>query len=240
MIKALLVEDEEKSRKDLKHLLETYCKDVAVIGEASSIEMATSCLQTGMPDLLFLDIEMRDGSGFQLLKYNAKHPFHTILVTAHSHYAVKAFRYAAIDYLLKPIDVDDLVSAVEKVRQFYHVPKKNRLPDHEHYLELRVSDGILYVHFNDIIRLQAEGSYTIIYLANNEKHYLSYNIGHFEAMLDSQWFFRIHKSHLVNMKHVKKVLRLDGFYVQMCDGSKVEISRRQKNDFMQMLKNFKS
>ena len=113
MIKALLVDDEEKSRKDLRRLLETYCKDVSVIGEVSSMETAISSLKTDAPELLFLDIEMGDGSGFHLLNYNQKNPFQIIFVTAHSHYALKAFRYAAIDYLLKPIDVDDLVAAVE-------------------------------------------------------------------------------------------------------------------------------
>lgn len=234
------MDDEEKSRKDLKMLLELYCNDVSVTGEASSIEEATVRLQSETPNLLFLDIEMGDGSGFQLLKYNAACPFHVILVTAHSHYAIKAFRYAAVDYLLKPIDVDDLVAAVEKVRQICHAPRKTRSIDNEHYLELRVSDGVVYVPFHDIIRLQAEGSYTIVHLANSEKHYLSNHIGYYETRLNNQYFFRVHKSHLVNLKHVKKILRSDGYYVQMTDGSKAEVSRRQKNEFLLALKDVKS
>jgi len=240
MIKALLIDDEDKSRKDLKRLLQLYCKDVSVIGEVSSIETAISSLKTEEPELLFLDIEMGDGSGFHLLNYNERHPFQVIFVTAHTHYALKAFRYGALDYLLKPIDVDDLVAAVEKVKLVSHASKKSAFADHDQYLELRVSDGILYVHFNDIIRLQAEGSYTVIYLASNEKHYLSYHIGHFETRLHDSSFFRVHKSHLVNLRHVKKFLRTDGYYVEMSNGSKVEVSRRHKTEFLQMLNGVKT
>jgi len=240
MIKALLIDDEEKCRKDLRRLLEQYCKDVSVIGEVSSIETAINSLQTDLPDLLFLDIEMGDGSGFHLLNYNAKHPFQVIFVTAHTHYALKAFRYAAVDYLLKPIDVDDLVAAVGKLKQVSQVSEKPQAVDHDQYLELRVTDGILYVHFNDIIRLEAEGSYTIVYLASNEKHYLSYHIGYFEERLPGARFFRVHKSHLVNLRHVKKFVRTDGYHVEMSDGSKAEVSRRHKNEFLQMLNDVKS
>ena len=240
MIRALLIDDEEKCRKDLKRLLELYCKDVSVIGEVSSIEAAISSIKTDSPDLLFLDIEMGDGSGFQLLNYNAKHPFQVIFVTAHTHYALKAFRYAALDYLLKPLDVDDLVAAVGKLKQVSPVLEKPQSVEHDQYLELRVSDGILYVHFNDIIRLEAEGSYTIVYLANREKHYLSYHIGCFESRLKDASFFRVHKSHLVNLRHVKKFLRTDGYYVEMSDGSKAEVSRRHKNEFLQMLNEVKT
>jgi len=239
MIKALLVDDEEKSRKNLSRLLETYCKDVTVVAEAGSVEMASELLQSHQPDVLFLDIEMGDGSGFQLLKQNDQHPFQVIFVTAHSHYAIKAFRFAAIDYLLKPIDVDDLVAAVEKLRPFCEAPQKIKPSVHEHYLQLKVSDGIVYVHFNDIIRLQAEGSYTVVYLSNREKHYLSYHIGFFEPLLNDG-FYRLHKSHIVNLRHVKKVLRNDGYFAEMLDGSKVEIARRHKNEFLRVLQEMKS
>ena len=237
MIRALLVDDEEKSRKDLRRMLELYCKDVSVIGEVSSVETAASSLSAHVPDLLFLDIEMGDGSGFHLLNYNAKHPFQVIFVTAHTHYALKAFRYAALDYLLKPVDVDDLVAAIGKLKQ---IPEKSQPADHDQYLELRVSNGTLYVHFNDIIRLQAEGSYTIIHLASNEKHCLSNHIGYFESHLQDASFFRVHKSHLINLRHVRKFLRTDGYHVEMSDGSRAEVSRRQKNEFLQMLKGVKS
>ena len=240
MIKALLVDDEEKSRKDLRRLLELYCKDVSVIGEVSSMETAIKSLEAAEPELLFLDIEMGDGSGFNLLKYNAKNPFQVIFVTAHAHYALKAFRYAALDYLLKPIDVDDLVAAVDKAKHVSHVTAKVQLANHDQYLELRISNGILYVNFNDIIRLQAEGSYTIVYLTNGEKHYLSYHIGYFETRLQDARFFRVHKSHLVNLQHVKKFLRMDGYCIEMTDASKVEVSRRHKTEFLRMLNGIKS
>jgi len=240
MIKALLVDDEEKSRKNLARLLETYCKDVAVAGEASSVEIAAVYLQSNNPDVVFLDIEMGDGSGFQLLRHNQKHPFQVILVTAHSHYAVKAFRYAAIDYLLKPIDVDDLVVAVEKLKHVCEAQQKNKPSDHEHYLEIRLANSILYAPFHDVIRLQADGSYTIVYLIGQEKHYLSYHIGFFEPLLNDPSFFRVHKSHLVNLHHVKKIVRHDGYRAEMSDGSTVEVARRQKNEFLRLLREVKS
>jgi len=239
MIKALLVDDEEKSRKNLARLLELYCKDVCVTSEASSVEMAVDWLRVNNPDVVFLDIEMGDGSGFQLLRHNQNHPFQVILVTAHSHYAVKAFRYSAIDYLLKPVDVDDLVAAVEKLKHVYESPRINKPSDHEHYLEIRLLNSVLYAPFHDVIRLEADGSYTIVYLSGNEKHYLSYHLGFFKPILDNPSFFRVHKSHLVNLHHVKKVVRNDGYHVEMSDGSKVEIARRQKNDFLRLLREVK-
>jgi len=235
MIKALLVDDEEKSRKNLARLLEMYCKDVCVSAQASSVEMAAAWLETNSADVVFLDIEMGDGSGFQLLRHNQKHPFQVILVTAHSHYAVKAFRYSAIDYLLKPVDVDDLVAAVEKLKQAYETPRRPKPSDHEHYLEIRLANSVLYAPFHDVVRLQAEGSYTTVYLTGQEKHCLSYHIGFFEPLLNDS-FFRVHKSHLVNLHHVKRIVRNDGYQVEMSDGSRVEVARRQKNEFFRLLR----
>lgn len=239
MIKALLVDDEVKSILNLKRLLEIYCKDVVVIGETTSISSAIEALKKQKPDVLFLDIELGDGSGFNLLKQNEPQEFHVILVTAHNHYAVKAFRYYAIDYLLKPIDVDDLISSIEKVRQ-NSIPQRTNANANSEMLELRLSGTVIYVDLQDIIRLEAEGSYTRIFLNNNERHFLSYNIGYFAPYLNRNPFFRIHKSHLVNLNYVKRFSSRDGFFVEMKDGTRVEVSRRHKNEFLQTLKQFNS
>lgn len=240
-MKACIVDDEKKGRDTLQKLLEEYCKDVEIVGQADSVDTAFQCINTVHPDLVFLDVEMPRGSGFELLKRFEKVSFKTIFVTAHNHYAIKAIKFSAVDYLLKPVDVDELVNAVGRVRNSPAVQQANYFGLFENLennrtgkLAVPVKDGVAFIHANDIIRMQADGSYTHIYTMT-EKYTASRNIKEYEDMLQDMHFFRAHHSHLINLIHVKHFSRVDGYFALMSDGSSVEVSRRKKDHFLQLM-----
>ena len=242
MITALLVDDEKKNRDSLKKLLAEYCPTVEVIGEAASVVEALAFLKKNQPQLVFLDVEMPNGSGFDLLRQVEKLDFKIIFVTAHSHYAIKAIRFSAVDYLLKPVDTDDLIEAVKRASEDNHINREehykgllNNLNSVNPYkLAIPIKDGFAFLAPEEIIRLQADGTYTHIY-ANGEKYTGTKNIKEYEQLLADQNFFRSHNSHLINLKHVKRFSRLDGYFVHMSDSSVAEISRRKKEEFIEMM-----
>jgi two-component system, LytTR family, response regulator len=239
-MKACIVDDEQKGRDSLQHLLKDNCSDVTVIGQADSVESAYQFITENKPQLVFLDVEMRQGSGFELLKRFDPVPFKTIFVTAHQHYAIKAIRFAAIDYLLKPVDVDELIAAVgnamkdnQHADQYHHLLENLDHPG-PNKIAIPVKDGVTFIDPSEIIRLQADGTYTHIF-TGADKYTACRNIKEYEELLNDQNFFRAHNSHLINLKHVKHFSRIDGYYVQMSDGSTVEVARRRKEDFLAMM-----
>ena len=242
MIKACIVDDEKKGRDSLQRLLEEYCSEVNVIGQADSVESAHQFILKNKPDLVFLDVEMPQGSGFELLKRFEKINFKTIFVTAHQHYAIKAIKFSAVDYLLKPVDVDELLAAV------HHANETNHHNHHLHYtgllenmenskagkIAIPVKDGVAFINPLDIIRFQADGTYTHIY-TKTDKYIATKNIKEYEDLLHELNFFRAHNSHLINLKHVKHFSRVDGYFAQMSDGSTVEVARRKKEQFLHLM-----
>jgi two-component system LytT family response regulator len=230
MIKALLIDDEKKSTLTLKKLLSKYCSDFIVEGEADNIKDALRLIRQKDPDVVFLDIEMADGSGFDLLKKYDNPFFRIVFVTAHSRYAVKAFKFSAIDYLLKPVDIDDLKRAADKVRNSIRdgMLLKASEFDKGAMLKLRAKKDYLTVSANHIIRMKAFGSYTRITLLNNEEHLVSLNLGTMEAKVDKKVFVRIHRSEIININHILRILKSDALYAEMMGGIKVEISRRSR------------
>lgn len=242
MLRTLIVDDEKRGRESLQKLLEVNCKNVEVLGLADSLESAYKFILKENPDLVFLDVEMPQGSGFELLKRFEKINFKTIFVTAHQHYAIKAIKFSAVDYLLKPVDVDELLEAV------LHVASSGNQNNHHHYSNLLsnltneksgkiavpVKDGVAFIDPMDIIRLQADRAYTHIYTIAG-KYTASKNIKEYEELLNELNFFRIHNSHIVNLKHVKHFSRMDGYFAQMSDGTTVEVSRRKKDQFLQLM-----
>lgn len=242
MISALLVDDEKKNRDSLRKLLKEYCPVVEVSGEAGSVEEALVAIKKLRPQLVFLDVEMPSGSGFDVLRKANPIDFKVIFVTAHSHYAIKALRFSAVDYLLKPVDTDDLIEAVRKVSE---VPLTHSSSQYKGLLEnlgngsvqklaIPIKDGFAFLAPGEIIRLQADGTYTHIF-TNGEKYTGTKNIKEYELLLADQNFFRSHNSHLINLNHVKRFSRLDGYFVQMSDGSMAEISRRKKEEFIELM-----
>ncbi|MBL0097077.1 MAG: response regulator transcription factor [Bacteroidetes bacterium] len=195
MMKAIIVDDEKSGRETLQRLLEENCKSVQVIGQADSVDTAETLIGKLQPDLIFLDVEMPRGSGFELLKRFERPSFKTIFVTAHQHYAIKAIRFSAADYLLKPVDVDELIAAVDHVEaktndsseQYAQIVRSidERKTDK---LAVPVKDGLSFIPVEEIIRLQADGSYTHIFTAK-DKYTASRNIKEYEELLQDQQFF---------------------------------------------------
>ena len=245
---AIIVDDEKGPRESLHQLLEKNCKNIRVIQKADSVETAFECIQELKPDLVFLDIEMQTGNAFDLLEKFKSIDFAIIFTTAFNHYAINAIRFSAIDYLLKPVDADDLVSAVGRFEMKKHDEAalnhkfqtllNNMHPDNRSKkIGIPDGDSLIFIDIKNLIRCHSDGSYTSFFLANGKKIMASKPIGEYEEMLQEERFFRVHRSYLINLDHIKKYVKGDGGYVVMSDGSEVEVSRRKKNDFIAVLGN---
>jgi two-component system LytT family response regulator len=246
MINAVIVEDEKKSREVLEALVKANCPDVNILGTADSVASGVELIRKTNPRLIFLDIEMADGSGFDLLEQVPNSGFEIIFTTASDAHALRAIKYSAIDYLLKPIDGDELKVAVEKIRAKQSDTAnldnlkfllQNFKKPNEQYSKITLPTGNAYeiVNVKDIIRCEADGSYTSFFLENKKKLLVSASLKHYEDLLPPDDFIRVHHHHLVNMHHVVRFLKTDGGYAVMSDGTQIEISRRKKEFFLQRL-----
>jgi two-component system, LytTR family, response regulator len=246
MINAVIVEDEKKSREVLEALIKANCPDVTIIGSAESVAEGETLIRNTRPRLVFLDIEMADGSGFDLLERVPNSGFEVIFTTASDAHALRAIKYSAIDYLLKPIDPDELKVAVEKIRakqadstnieNLKFLLQNFRKPN-DQYTKITLPTGNAYeiVNVKEIIRCEADGSYTSFFLESKKKLLVSASLKHYEDLLPPDDFIRVHHHHLINMHHVVRYLKTDGGYAVMSDGSQIEISRRKKDAFIQRL-----
>lgn len=246
MIKALIIEDEQKSREMLAMLVEKNCPQLEIVGLAKNVKEGIELINSTKPDLVFLDISMPDGTGFDLLEAVQGKKFELIFTTATDKHALKAIKYSACDYLLKPIDIDELKLAVEKVLQ-----KKNSSPSmdnlqfliqqlkkaDDNYQKITLPTGNAYeiINIKDIIRCEADASYTHFHLVGGKKIMVSASLKHYEDLLPENEFIRVHHQHLINMNHVTRYLKQDGGYAVMSDGTQIEISRRKKDAFMERL-----
>jgi len=249
-MKSIIVDDEARSRRLLHALCEEYCDGLEIIGLADSVSEAKKLIAQEMPDLVFLDIRMPVESGFELLNfYNNDFSFEVIFTTAYDEYAVEAFQFSAIDYLLKPIEIDELVKAVEYVKEL-----RNYSPQPEKFeflqellaaqkiekIGLTTTDGFTFVHHKDIIRCEAESNYTTVILMDGTSHLITKTLGHFEKLLMEKDFFRIHKSHLVNLNTVRKFIKSKkGGLVETVDGMQIEVSSRKREELLERLSNLK-
>lgn len=240
-LRAVIVDDEQSGRDSLRRLLEENCHDVEVVDQAGSVDQAVEVIRLQQPDLVFLDVEMPRGSGFELLKRIDRPSFRTIFVTAHNHYAIKAIKFSAADYLLKPVDVDELIASVELVKNShsdwtarYQNISESIDPVKKGKLAVPVKDGFAFISPVEIIRLQADGSYTHIFTVS-DRYTASRNIKEYEELLQDLGFFRAHHSHLINLSHVKNFSRNEGYSVIMSDGSVVEVARRKKDQFLLLM-----
>lgn len=248
MIPAIIVEDEKRNLNLLKNLLAEYCPEVNLVGEASSVKSGVEVIKKTNPALLFLDIELSDGNAFELLEQTLEKRFQVIFTTAYDHYAIKAIKFSAIDYLLKPINFQELKAAVEKAKSktsdmvlsnnINFLLKNIETPSDKkpEKIALPTLEGHLFVNIKDIVRLEADGNYTFIYLLGKERLLISRTLKDFESFLSNEEFIRVHHSHLVNIRHVKKYLKGSGGQIVMNDGSTVEVSVRKKDDFLRVMK----
>lgn len=241
---AIIIDDIEQARVTFKQDLDTYATDFEVIGEASGVVEGAKLLKTLTPDILFLDIQMQDGSGFDLLDVLPEIPFKIIFITASDAHAIKAFRYAAIDYLMKPIDPDELMEALEKFRksginendkyQFLNDRLKNHHKPNER-LALHSQDKIQIVEIKTIVRCESSVNYTTFFFENGDQIVVTKTLKDFEDLLRDQGFFRVHQSHLVNTTHIKEYVKTEGGHLVMKDGTLVPVSVRKRPDVMKML-----
>lgn len=246
MIRSVIIDDEKKSRDVLKSLLENHCQNVEIIAEADGVKSAVEIINKLKPDVIFLDIQMPDGSGFKLLEKLDKIDFDVIFTTAFDQYAIRAIKYSALDYLLKPISPDDLVIAVEKVRKRKLDKRENQnikvlleninKPKEEApKIVLSTSDKIHIIDISNIIRCESDNYYTRFFFKESPPLLVSKTLKENEDILRDHNFIRPHKSHLINIKYIKAFLRIDNGYIQMEDGSEIPVSRRKRESIIDII-----
>jgi two-component system, LytTR family, response regulator len=245
-IRSIIVDDEDKSRDNLRALLGEYCPAVEIAGEANSAATALKLIKQLEPQLIFLDIEMPGGSGFQLLQSLPAHRnFEVIFVTAYDQYGIAAVKACAIDYVLKPIDTLELSGAVEKaMAQIIPQQDNNRLrelianigrPIAENRIAFPLADKIIFAAPDDIIRLEAAGNYTHVYLSGQKKIIVCKTLKEYSDLLAGQHFIRTHQSHLINSRKITAWIKTEGGAISMEDGSQVPVSRQRKDEVLKLL-----
>jgi two-component system LytT family response regulator len=244
MLKAIIIDDIEQARKTLKKDLNTYCPEIEIVGEAGGVVEGARLLQKVQPDVLFLDIQMNDGSGFDLLEILKEIPFRIIFTTASDAHAIKAFRFSAVDYLLKPIDPEELKEAVRKASEMLHGKEKgiellkNTMSSggkKQEKLALHSLDKIHIVTITDILRCESNINYTEFHFSGGRKLLVTRTLKDFEELLSGHGFFRVHNSHLINTRYIKEFIKTDGGYLVMQDGTNVPVSSRKRPEVMKML-----
>lgn len=242
-IRALIIDDEKHSRENLNALIKNYCTQIEIVGETNSAKTAKEMINNLDPDALFLDINMPKVSGFDLLESLTEKDFCVVLITAHNEYGIQAIKADVIDYLLKPIDIQELQAVEKKLVEKSKFLKKHRsknafLKSMPQKIIINHSQGFSIIDVENIIRLEANSNYTKIYVNNNSEILSSKTLKEFEDILNKDSFFRIHKSHLINLKYLKEYSNLEGGFVLMNDNSKIIFSRRRYQEFFDKLKDF--
>ena len=241
MLKAVIIDDEAKARRILRSFIEEYCPAVSIIGDAPDVVQGVKLIQKEKPDIVFLDIEMPGYNGFQLLEFFDEINFEVIFVTAYSEFALKAFQVSAVDYLLKPLQIDQLIKAVDKaekikgnslIKERLEILKTNLEDKKIKKIVVPVSEGSLFIEVKDITHLKAEGSYVNIFLQDGNKILVSKNIKDYEGQLTEQeGFYRTHRSYLVNINYIKNIAS-DSTEAILTNGAAICIARERKNDFL--------
>lgn len=251
MITALLIDDDQNLRNGMKGLLARYAPEIHILGEADSVKTGIEAIDKLKPQVVFLDIQLGDGTGFDILEQlalkNGKSSSHIVFITAHEQYAIKAFRFSALDFLLKPVDPEELQKVMEKIKDvlkqndgYAHIDllleNIRKKVDNFKRIALSTSDGIHLFEISDIIRCESEDNYTKFYIKNNRPIMISKTLKEYEEMLTEHGFERIHQSHLINLSYLKSYIKKDGGYVVMADNSNLPISQRKKERLQELLK----
>jgi two-component system LytT family response regulator len=242
-LKAIIVEDEEAGRVTLENYLTKYCPDVKIEALCDSVATGLVAIEKHQPDIVFLDVEMPFGNGFDLLEQVEDINFETIFVTAYSEYAIKALNFSASYYILKPIDIDELIAAVDKIKlekekDDYAVHSKILLENIKnsnkqlHKIVLPLLDGFELVQVKDIIRCKAEDNFTMFFMEDGSKQLICRTLKFYEELLKDFDFVRTHKSHMVNVQHIKRYKKGKGGQVFMSDGSEIEVSATRKQELL--------
>ncbi|GAB4419240.1 MAG: LytTR family DNA-binding domain-containing protein [Bacteroidia bacterium] len=250
MLNALIVEDEKNSQELLKELINEYCEGVEVVAIAGSVADALDALHTHKPDLVLLDIELPDGDGFQVLEKSEYRGFDLIFTTAYNQYAMRAFKFSATDYLLKPVDIEELQAAVGRVREKRQagggdegqpariaalIENIRNMQRPLKRIVLPTTNGFTVVDPDNIIRCESDRNYTFIFLTDGRRILVSRTIKEYDEMLTEYNFFRIHQSHLINLHFLKNYTRGRGGYVELTDGTVIDVSARRKSEFLKRM-----
>lgn len=239
----VIIDDESDAVDFITSIIGEYCPDLVVSGQAHNIKDGVKIINEIKPDLVFLDVEMPNGTGFDLLTYFPDKNFDVVFITAFNHYAIKAIKFSAVDYILKPININEFIESVGRVIEKHkHYPAidnknfeallENIRESHPTRLVIPTSDGKEYLNPNNIIRIEADRSYSWFFITDNRKILVSKHLKEFQDLLNDRNFFRPHNSHLINLDFVKKYVRQDGGYIEMTDNSQVPISRNRKDLFL--------
>ena len=246
MIRSIIIDDEPDGREALRIALQKYCPEVEILALCPGPEEGIQAINSQKPELVFLDVQMPHKSGFNVLEELGDFDFEVIFVTAFDRYAVKAIKFSALDYLLKPVDVDELQKAVQKAagrlnrkgfRINYESLIKNMKNPSGRIEKLAIPDaeGIVFEKVTEILFCEADGNYTKIHLTGKRQLLVSKNLKDFENMLSESNFFRIHHAFLVNLQHIRRYVKGEGGYVILEEGHHVDVSRRKKDSFLQLL-----
>lgn len=244
--KAVIVEDESMNSDFLQHLLVEFCPEISVAGTAAVLDDAVALIDKQQPQIVFMDIELQTATGFDVLQQVKYRDFEVIFTTAFDHYAIKAIKVSAIDYLLKPINFEELQGAVAKAIERLQAKEKDhkqellmkniKRPAGEDFsISLSTSEGVEFVPLSQIIRLEAKGPYTTFFMKSGGQLMVCKNLKEYEILLTDHGFFRLHNSYMVNMKEVKKLVKADGGYAVMNDGTMIAISPKKKDEFMSLM-----
>ncbi|MGB0525823.1 MAG: LytR/AlgR family response regulator transcription factor [Flammeovirgaceae bacterium] len=244
-MRTILIDNDASLRETLRMILEMYAPEIEILGEADGVKSGLVCIKKHQPELILLDIEMNDGTGFDLLSLCGESNFKTIFVTGHDAYAIRAFKYSAIDYILKPVEPDDLMRALDKAKQktnhqFEESMKVNALLQNHtnpnQKLVLSDSENVYLIAVKDIIRCQSEANYTRFYLADQREILVSKTLKEYVQLLAGTSFFRAHQSHLINLNYFDRFEKKDGGIVHMKDGSTLPVAVRRRDSLLEALK----
>jgi two-component system LytT family response regulator len=247
MLNVLIIDDEELSRETISAIVKQYCEKTTVVGEASSVREGLKAIKDLKPDVILLDIQLGDGSGFELLRMAEPVHAFVIFITAYEEYAIKAFKTAALDYLLKPVDIGELQAALNKARD---QKQRNSIETQLNILltnfnqvaigssqkiVLKTNDQMHILSSNEIMHIEAEGNYTKFYLVNRKTILVSKTLKEYEDILDKSIFVRIHQSHIVNMSYASRFDKRNGGFLILKDNTALPVSTRKKDDLIQYL-----
>ena len=248
-IKCLIIDDDPFIRELLQDKLDHYFPDIELLSTASSGNEGIEKITTYKPELIFLDVEMADMTGFEMLSQLSEISFQTIFITSYSHYAIKAIRFNALDYLLKPIDLGELKKAIKRFKAYTNKSSKKENLSlalkniatknvQDHMLVLKTQEGDLRLVLNDIVHIEGDRNYSYIYLKSDKKKLVTKTLIELEELLDSKWFYRCHKSHIINAEHITSYT--NGSFVQLSETIKLPISRRKKKSFLEWFQSYQT
>jgi two-component system LytT family response regulator len=250
MIRCVLIDDESNSLEMMEWLLKTYCPQVQIEAMCNAASKGIEAINKFKPDLVFLDIEMPHMNGFDMLEQFDKLFFDVVFCTAYDQFAIKAFKYSALNYLLKPVDPDDLKETIRRIEEKKSSPSREQIDllfqnirqtvskPVVQRIALTTGDGMIFVPTQDILYCQAESNYTSVALVGGKKILVSKVLKEIDETLSGPDFFRIHNSYLINLNHIKKYVRGEGGYIIMEDGANISISRSRRQEFMDQFSKF--